>query len=146
MAGSVCKVVLIGRLGRDPEKKTFPSGGGVVTFGLATSTSWKDKASGERKETTTWHNVCIHNEKLGEIAERYLKKGSCVYLEGTIQNRKYKDKEGNEKQVTEIVLPKFGGELTLLDSKAEGAGGGSRGEDRPAERKQPAMSEEDAPW
>lgn len=136
MAGSVNKVILVGRLGRDPEKRNFSNGGSVVSFGLATSETWKDKGSGERKEKTTWHNVVIFNDKLGEIAEKYLRKGQSVYLEGRIETRTYQDKDGNERSVTEIVLPRFGGELTLLE-KADGAAGGDGGNRRaaaPAER------------
>ncbi|MDN3565383.1 single-stranded DNA-binding protein [Paeniroseomonas aquatica] len=123
MAG-VNKVILVGNLGRDPEARNMQNGGKVVSFSIATSDTWNDKASGERKEKTQWHRIAIFNEKLGEIAEKYLKKGSKVYLEGSIETRKYTDKDGQERETTEIVLGRFKGELTLLDSR----GGGEAGE------------------
>ncbi len=123
MAGSVNKVILVGNLGRDPEVRTFQNGGKVCNFSIATSESWKDRQTGERKENTQWHNVVIKNENLITIAERYLKKGSKVYIEGRIETRKYTDKDGAEKYTTEIVLPPFRGELTMLD----GAGGRDSG-------------------
>jgi single-strand DNA-binding protein len=123
MAG-VNKVILVGNLGRDPEARNMQSGGKVVSFSIATSETWNDKASGERKEKTQWHRIAIFNEKLGEIAEKYLKKGSKVYLEGALESRKYTDKDGQEREITEIVLGRFKGELTLLDSR----GGGEPGE------------------
>lgn len=127
MAGSVNRVILIGNVGRDPESRAMGSGDKVVSFSLATSETWNDRASGERKEKTTWHRVAIFNQKLGEIAEKYLKKGSKVYLEGSIESRKFQDKDGNEREVTEIVLSKFKGELTLLDGRSSGEeGGGER--------------------
>lgn len=130
MAG-VNKVILVGNLGRDPEARNMQSGGKVVSFSIATSETWNDKASGERKEKTQWHRIAIFNEKLGEIAEKYLKKGSKVYLEGALESRKYTDKDGQEREITEIVLGRFKGELTLLDSRGggemgEGGGGGGR--------------------
>src|SRR6202034_4586218 len=120
MAGSVNKVILIGNLGRDPEVRRMNSGDSVVNFSLATTESWRDKASGERKDRTEWHNIVIFNENLGRIAEQYCKKGSKVYLEGQIQSRKYTDQSGVEKYITEIVLTLFRGELTLLDSRNGG--------------------------
>jgi single-strand DNA-binding protein len=129
MAGSVNKVVLIGNLGRDPEVRRLTSGDPVVNLSIATSESWRDKASGERKEKTEWHRVVIFNENLAKVAEQYLKKGSKVYLEGQLQTRKYTDKDGTEKYSTEIVLQKFRGELVMLDGRGEG--GGDRAE-RPA--------------
>ena len=141
MAGSVNKVILVGNLGRDPESRTMQSGGKVVSFSIATSESWNDKASGERKEKTQWHRIAIFNEKLGEIAEKYLKKGAKVYLEGALESRKYTDKDGVERETTEVVLARFRGELTMLDSKGEGGGGyagaeggGYRSERAPASR------------
>ena len=122
MAG-VNKVILVGNLGRDPEARNMQNGGKVVSFSIATSDTWNDKASGERKEKTQWHRIAIFNEKLGEIAEKYLKKGSKVYLEGAIETRKYTDKDGQERETTEIVLGRFKGELTLLDSRGGGEGG-----------------------
>ena len=126
MAGSVNKVILVGNLGRDPEDRNMQNGGKVVSFSVATSESWSDRASGERKEKTQWHRVAIFNEKLGEIAEKYLRKGSKVYLEGQIESRKYTDKDGQEREITEVVLSRFRGELTLLDSRG-GEGGGEYG-------------------
>ena len=123
MSGSVNKVILIGNLGRDPESRKFPSGDSVVSFSLATTESWRDKATGERKDKTEWHNVSIFNENLGRIAEQYCKKGSKVYLEGQLQTREYTDKDGNQRKATEVVLQKFRGELTLLDSRNAGRGG-----------------------
>ncbi len=128
MAGSVNKVVLIGNLGRDPEVRRLTSGDPVVNLSIATSESWRDKASGERKEKTEWHRVVIFNENLAKVAEQYLKKGSKVYLEGQLQTRKYTDKDGTEKYSTEIVLQRFRGELVMLDSR----GGEGDKSDRPA--------------
>ena len=127
MAGSVNKVILIGRLGKDPAVRTMQSGDKVVSFGLATSETWRDKASGERKEKTEWHNVVIFNENLARVAEQYLKKGSSCYVEGQLQTRKYTDKDGNERQTTEVVLQRFRGELTLLDSRGAREGMGDEG-------------------
>ena len=124
MAGSVNKVILIGNLGRDPEARTMQNGGKVVSFSIATSESWNDKASGERKDKTQWHRIAIFNEKLGEIAEKYLKKGSTVYVEGTLESRKFTDKDGQEREITEVVLGRFRGELTLLGSRSGGEGSG----------------------
>jgi single-strand DNA-binding protein len=120
MAGSVNKVILVGNLGRDPEVRRMNSGDSVVSFSLATTESWRDKMSGERKDRTEWHNVVIFNENLGKIAEQYCKKGSKVYLEGQLQTREYQDKEGNQRKTTEVVLQRFRGELTLLDSRGRG--------------------------
>jgi single-strand DNA-binding protein len=125
MSGSVNKVILIGNLGRDPEVRRMGSGDPVVTFSLATTESWRDKATGERRDRTEWHNVVIFNENLGKIAEQYCKKGSKVYLEGQLQTREYTDKDGNQRKVTEVVLQRFRGELTLLDSRGRGGEEGS---------------------
>ncbi len=122
MAGSVNKAILIGNLGRDPQVRRMPSGESVCSFSVATTESWRDKASGERRDRTEWHNVVIFNENLAKIAEQYLKKGSKVYIEGQIQNRKYTDKDGAEKYISEVVLQRFRGELTLLDSRGGGGG------------------------
>ncbi|MCW6511136.1 single-stranded DNA-binding protein [Lichenifustis flavocetrariae] len=122
MAGSVNKVILIGNLGADPEVRRMPSGDAVVNLRLATTESWRDKASGERKDKTEWHRVVIFNENLAKIAEQYLKKGSKVYIEGQLQTRKYTDKDGVEKYNTEIVLQRYRGELTLMDSRSGGGG------------------------
>ena len=128
MAGSVNKVIIVGNLGRDPEVRSFPNGGKVVNLNIATSETWRDKASGERKERTEWHRVAIFNEALGKIAEQYLKKGSTVYLEGQLETRKWQDQSGAERFTTEIVLRQFRGELTLLGGRdAGGSGGGSGG-------------------
>src|SRR5439155_6979172 len=123
MAGSVNKVILVGNLGADPEIRRLNSGEPVVNIRIATSESWRDKNSGERKEKTEWHNVVIFNDQLAKVAEQYLKKGSKVYVEGQLQTRKWQDQSGNDRYTTEIVLQKFRGELVLLDSR-EGAGGG----------------------
>ena len=123
MSGSVNKVILIGNLGRDPEVRRLNSGDPVVNFSVATTESWRDKASGERRDRTEWHNVVIFNENLGRIAEQYLKKGSKVYLEGQLQTREFTDKDGNQRKTTEVVLQRFRGELTLLDSRGGGRGG-----------------------
>ena len=127
MAGSVNKVILIGNLGRDPETRRMNSGDAVVSFSLATTESWRDKASGERKDRTEWHNIVIFNENLGKIAEQYLKKGSKVYVEGQLQTREFTDKEGNQRKTTEVVLQRFRGELTLLDSRGRGESDADRG-------------------
>ncbi|WP_050522293.1 single-stranded DNA-binding protein [Pseudorhodobacter wandonensis] len=124
MAGSVNKVIIVGNLGRDPEVRTFGNGGKVVNLNIATSESWRDKASGERKERTEWHRVSILNEALGKIAEQYLRKGSTVYIEGQLETRKWQDQSGAEKYTTEIVLRPFRGELTLLGGRNEGGSGG----------------------
>ncbi len=127
MAGSVNKVILVGNLGRDPEIRTLNSGDRVASFTMATSETWRDRTSGERKERTEWHRVSIFNDNLVKLAENYLRKGSKIYLEGALQTRKYNDNQGVEKQATEIVLAKFRGELTMLDGRGDGEGG-SRGE------------------
>ena len=124
MAGSVNKVILVGNLGRDPEARSMQDGGQIVNLSVATSESWRDKASGERKEKTEWHRVVIFNDNLGKIATQYLRKGSKVYVEGQLQTRKWTDKDGNEKYTTEVVIGRFNGALTLLDSKGGGAGAG----------------------
>ena len=129
MAGSLNKVTLIGNLGRDPEMRSTQDGNRMATFTVATSDTWRDRTSGERKERTEWHRVVIFNERLAEIAEKYLRKGSKVYLEGALQTRKWTDQGGQERTTTEIVLPKFRGELTMLD----GAGGRGAASRRPAE-------------
>jgi single-strand DNA-binding protein len=121
MAG-VNKAILIGNLGKDPKVSSLNSGDKVVSFTLATSETWKDKNSGERREKTEWHNVVVYNENIGRVVEQYCKKGSKVYVEGQIQTRKYNDQSGAEKYITEIVLQRFRGELTLLDSRGGGEG------------------------
>jgi single-strand DNA-binding protein len=154
MAGSVNKVILVGNLGRDPEIRSTQDGTRVANLSVATSESWRDKASGERKERTEWHRVVIFNDKLVEIVEKYLKKGAKVYLEGALQTRKWTDNSGQERYSTEVVLQRYRGELTMLDGRSGGSSesgsyaeepsqelaaaaggrgaGGSRGERRPA--------------
>jgi single-strand DNA-binding protein len=122
MAGSVNKVILVGNLGRDPEIRSTQDGMRIANLAVATSETWRDKMSGERKERTEWHRVAIFNERLAEFAEKYLKKGRKVYVEGALQTRKWTDNSGQERYTTEIVLQRFRGELTMLDS-AGGAGG-----------------------
>jgi len=127
MAGSVNKVILVGNLGKDPEVRRMTSGDPVVNLSIATSESWRDKASGERKEKTEWHRVVIFNKNLAEVAEKYLRKGAKVYVEGQLQTRKWTDKDGAEKYSTEVVLQNFRGELTMLDGRNGGGEGGGRG-------------------
>ena len=127
MAGSVNKVILVGNLGRDPEVRSTQDGLKIVNLSLATSESWRDKNSGERRERTEWHRVVIFNEKLGEVAEKFLKKGSKIYVEGALQTRKWTDQGGQERYSTEVVLQRFRGELTMLDGKGGGAPGGGGG-------------------
>jgi single-strand DNA-binding protein len=141
MAGSVNKVILVGNLGRDPESRSFQNGGKVVNLRIATSDTWKDKNTGERKEKTEWHSVAIFNEGLANVAERYLRKGSKVYIEGALQTRKWQDASGADKYSTEIVLQGFNSVLTMLDgapgggSSSGGFGGGAcRGGGAPANR------------
>ncbi len=124
MAGSVNKVILIGNLGRDPEIRRLNNGEQVCNLRLATTETWRDKASGERKERTEWHQVVIFNENLTRVAEQYLKKGSKVYVEGQLQTRKWTDQSGVEKYSTEVVLQRFRGEMVLLDGRGGGGGGG----------------------
>jgi single-strand DNA-binding protein len=119
MSGSVNKVILLGNVGKDPEVRRMTSGDPVVTLSLATSESWKDKSSGERREKSEWHRVVIFNENLAKVAEQYVRKGSKIYIEGSLQTRKWTDKDGAEKYSTEIVLQRFNGALVLLDSKKE---------------------------
>jgi single-strand DNA-binding protein len=126
MAG-VNKVIIVGNLGRDPEVRSFPNGGKVVNLRIATSETWRDKASGERKERTEWHSVAIFNEALGKIAEQYLRKGSTVYIEGQLETRKWQDQSGADRYTTEVVLRQYRGELTLLGGRGEGGGSGGGG-------------------
>ncbi|MFD1033712.1 single-stranded DNA-binding protein [Sphingomonas hankookensis] len=124
MAGSVNKVILVGNLGRDPESRSFQNGGKVVNLRIATSESWKDRNTGEKKEKTEWHSVAIFNEGLANVAERFLRKGSKVYIEGQLQTRKWQDQQGQDKYSTEIVLQGFNSVLTMLDGPGGGQGGG----------------------
>ena len=129
MAGSVNKVIIVGNLGRDPEVRNSHNGGKVVNLRIATSETWRDKQSGERKERTEWHSVAIFNENLGKIAEQYLKKGSTVYIEGQLETRKWQDQSGADRYTTEVVLRQFRGELTLLGGRDGGGSGGAGGDD-----------------
>ena len=128
MAG-VNKVIIVGNLGRDPEVRSFPNGGKVVNLRIATSDTWRDKQTGERKERTEWHSVAIFNEALGKIAEQYLRNGSTVYIEGALETRKWQDQSGADRYTTEIVLRQYRGELTLLGGRGEGGGGSAGGYD-----------------
>jgi single-strand DNA-binding protein len=123
MAGSVNKVILVGNVGKDPEVRTTQDGTKIVQFSLATSETWNDRASGERKERTEWHRVVVFNERIGDVVEKYVRKGSKIYVEGSLQTRKWTDQAGQEKYTTEVIIGRFRGELTLLDSR--GAGGGA---------------------
>ena len=129
MAGSVNKVILVGNLGKDPEVRHTQDGKPIVNLSVATSESWRDKSSGERKEKTEWHRVVIFNENLAKVAEQYLKKGAKVYIEGQLQTRKYTDNSGVEKYSTEVVLQNYRGELTMLDARGGGENAGQIGGD-----------------
>src|SRR5690348_5420000 len=139
MAGSVNKVILVGNLGKDPEIRTTQDGTKIVNLTLATSETWNDRQSGERKERTEWHRVVIFNDRVGDVAEKYLHKGSKVYVEGSLQTRKWTDQSGQERYTTEVVIGRFKGELTMLDTRGgseaatAGEGGGYR-ERAPAQR------------
>lgn len=128
MAGSVNKVILVGNLGRDPEVRQTQSGNPVVQLSVATSENWRDRQTGERRERTEWHRVVIFNENLAKVAEQYLRKGSKVYVEGALQTRKWQDQSGQDRYTTEVVLGRFRGELTMLDSRGEGGGNGGPGD------------------
>lgn len=130
MAGSVNKVILVGNLGKDPEIRSFPNGGRVANFSIATSESWKDKNSGERKERTEWHRISVTNDALVGVVERFLKKGSKVYIEGQLETRKY-EKDGRDVYTTEVVLRPYRGELTMLDSKGGSSSGAANDYDEP---------------
>ncbi len=127
MAGSVNKVILVGNLGRDPEVRFSQNGGKIVNMSIATSENWKDKQTGERKEKTEWHRVVVFDERIADTCEKYLKKGAKVYLEGAIQTRKWTGNDGIEKYTTEVVIPRFNGVMTMLDSRGGGGGGGGYG-------------------
>ncbi len=132
MAGSVNKVILVGNLGRDPEVKSMQDGRSLVNMSVATSETWRDRNSGERKERTEWHRVVIFNDKLAEVAQKFLKKGAKIYLEGQLTTRKWTDQSGQERYTTEVVIPRFGGSLTMLDGRSgggEGGGGGGMDDD-----------------
>jgi single-strand DNA-binding protein len=127
MAGSVNKVILVGNLGRDPEVRNTQDGNKIVNLAIATSETWNDKASGERKEKTEWHRVVIFNDRVADVAERYLKKGAKIYVEGSLQTRKWTDQGGQERYTTEVVIGRFNGQLTMLDTRAGGDSGGYAG-------------------
>jgi single-strand DNA-binding protein len=126
MAGSVNKVIIVGNLGADPEVKSFQNGGKIANLRIATSESWKDRATGEKKERTEWHSVVLQSEGLVGVAERYLKKGSKVYIEGQLRTRKWQDRDGNDRYTTEVSVGGIGGVLTMLDGAPGGGGGGQR--------------------
>ena len=129
MAGSVNKVILVGNLGRDPEIRSMPSGGSIANLSIATSESWRDRNTGERREKTEWHRVVIFSEGLVKIAEQYLRKGSTVYIEGQLETRKWQDQSGNDKYSTEVVLRNFNSTLTMLGGRDSQGGGGGRSDD-----------------
>lgn len=126
MAGSVNKVILVGNVGQDPEVRQFQNGGQVCSFSLATSESWKDRATGERKEKTEWHRISVFNEGLVKVIQSYVKKGSKLYIEGQLETRKWQDRDGNDRYTTEVVLRNYTGQLTMLDSRNSGGGGYSQ--------------------
>ncbi len=136
MAGSVNKVILIGNLGRDPEIRSTQDGTRMANLSVATSESWRDKSTGERRERTEWHRVVIFNDKLSEVAEKYLKKGAKVYLEGQLQTRKWTDQSGQERYSTEVVLQRFRGELVMLDTRGAGADNTAGGSEPPSAERQ----------
>ena len=153
MAGSVNKVILIGNLGKDPEVRNASSGSKIVSFNIATSESWTDKATNERKEKTEWHRIVIFNERLADVAERYLKKGKKIYVEGSLQTRKWTDQSGVEKYTTEVVLDRFRGDFQMIDGGArggeeEGGGysGGYQARDKPAAARAPAGGRAQPSW
>ena len=145
MAGSVNKVILVGNLGKDPEIRTLQSGTKVANLAVATSETWNDRQTGERKERTEWHRVVIFNDRVADVAERFLKKGAKIYVEGSLQTRKWTDQSGQERYTTEVVIGRFNGQLTMLDTRGSaeagaGEGGGYRSERAPAQRVAPAAS------
>jgi single-strand DNA-binding protein len=123
MAGSVNKVILVGNLGKDPEVRSTQDGSKIVNLTLATSETWNDRASGERKEKTEWHRVVVFNDRVADVAERFLKKGAKIYVEGSLQTRKWTDQQGQERYTTEVVIGRFNGQLTMLDTRSGGGGG-----------------------
>jgi single-strand DNA-binding protein len=146
MAGSVNKVILVGNLGKDPEVRSTQDGTKIVNFTLATSETWNDRASGERKERTEWHRVVVFNDRIADVVEKYVRKGSKVYVEGALQTRKWTDQSGVEKYTTEVVIGRFKGELTMLDGRSGGEGGMNEGgynRDRPAPSRAPAKATAD---
>ncbi len=143
MAGSINKVIIVGRLGNDPDVRTMQHGGKVVNLSVATSESWKDKNTGERKERTEWHRVVIFNEPIAKVAENYLRKGAQVYLEGQLETRKWTDQSGAEKYSTEVVLRPYTGQLTMLDSSGSQGQGGTGAASAPQQSQQPIDDLED---
>lgn len=147
MAGSVNKVILVGNLGRDPEVRQLQDGNPVVNLSVATSETWRDKNSGERRERTEWHRVVIFNERLADVAQKYLRKGSKVYLEGQLQTRKWTDQSGQERYTTEVVLGRFRGEMTMLDSRSDSGGfAASEGERTPSSSGPASDLDDDIPF
>lgn len=146
MAGSVNKVILVGNLGRDPEVRQLQDGNPVVNLSVATSETWRDRNSGERRERTEWHRVVIFNERLADVAQKYLHKGSKVYLEGQLQTRKWTDQSGQERYTTEVVLGRFRGELTMLDSRSESGGYAAEEGERPRSPEPAADLDDDIPF
>jgi single-strand DNA-binding protein len=144
MAGSVNKVILVGNLGKDPEVRNTQDGSKIVNLTLATSETWNDRASGERKERTEWHRIVIFNDRVADVAERYLKKGAKVYVEGSLQTRKWTDQSGQERYTTEVVIGRFNGQLTMLDGRG-GEGGGSEGGGGYSRERAPAPQRSPAP-
>jgi single-strand DNA-binding protein len=132
MAGSVNKVILVGNLGKDPEVRNTQDGSKIVNLTLATSETWNDRASGERKEKTEWHRVVVFNDRVADVAERFLKKGAKIYVEGSLQTRKWTDQQGQERYTTEVVIGRFNGQLTMLDTRSGGGDSGSFGNAEPA--------------
>ena len=146
MVGSVNKVILVGNLGKDPEVRNTQGGLKIVSFTVATSESWNDKASGERRERTEWHRVVIFNERIGGVAEQYLRKGRKVFVEGVLRTRKWTDQEGQDKYTTEVVIEQFRGDLQLIDSNRDHAGDGDEGAPRAGRRDQHASLDDDVPF
>jgi single-strand DNA-binding protein len=140
MAGSVNKVILVGNLGRDPEVRNTQTGGKIVNLALATSDTWNDRASGERKERTEWHRVVIFNERIADVAEKYLKKGAKIYVEGSLQTRKWTDQGGQERYTTEVVIQNFNGTLTMLDTRSGGDAGYGGGMGEPSMSSAPSRA------
>lgn len=139
MAGSVNKVILVGNLGKDPEVRMTQNNVKIVNLSLATSEQWRDRDTQERKERTEWHRVVIFNEKLADVADKYLRKGAKIYIEGHLQTRKWTDQNGQERYTTEVVIPRFRGELTMLDSRGQSANDESGSFDTPSNRAQEAL-------
>ena len=140
MSGSINRVILVGRVGKDPETKTFPDGGKIVNFSVATGKKWRDRGSGERKEQTTWHNIAVRDTRMAEIAEQYVRKGSHIYLEGEINNRSY-EKDGSTRYISEVVIAAFTGKIELLSAPPQAAPREERQPDRTDQRGNPRYDE-----